>query len=199
MQIYSVSDKGTLTKVKKANFSDKREFIIDDFKTLYVWFGLKVPESKKALTTQKVNKINDKRSSPATIQYLDQDQEYGAFLAMMDFLKKGPQPGESGERRTELELEIEDTMELIEAGLDPDLEAKITLAAYKLAQEKKSYDELCRILAETQLSLIKVKGKPTEKEITKKAKEIHQSSSTYEELCWLIAELRKLTEQKAFS
>ena len=63
MQIYSVSDKGTLTKVKKANFADNRVFIIDDFKTLYVWFGLKVPESKKALTTRKVNKINDKRVS----------------------------------------------------------------------------------------------------------------------------------------
>ena len=199
MQIYSVSDKGTLTKVKKANFAENRVFIIDDFKTLYVWFGIKVPESKKALTTQKVNKINDKRSSPATIQYLDQDQEYGAFLAMMDFLKKRTRQEESGERRSELELEIEDTMELIEAGLDPDLEAEITLAAYTLAQEKKPYEELCRLLAETQLSLIIIKGKPSEKDITKKAKEIHQSSSTYEELCWLIAELRKLKEQEAFS
>ncbi|MHA1254288.1 MAG: hypothetical protein ACTSPS_01690 [Promethearchaeota archaeon] len=147
MQIYSVSDKGTLTKVKKANFDEKRVFIIDDFKTLYVWFGKKVPESKKALTTQKVNKINDKRSTPAAIQYINQDQEYGAFLAMKDFLKTGQQQEESGERRSELELEIEDTMELIEAGLDPDLEAEITLEAYKLAQEKKSYEELCRILA----------------------------------------------------
>ncbi len=199
MQIYSVSDKGTLTKVKKANFDEKRVFIIDDFKTLYVWFGLKVPESKKALTTQKVNKINDKRSNPVAIQYLDQDQEYGAFLAMMDFLKKGTQQEESGERRSELEFEIEDTMELIEAGLDPDLEAEITLEAYKLAQEKKSYEELCRILAETQLSLIKIKSKPSDKEIAKKATEIHNSSSTYEELCWLIAELRKLKEQEVFS
>ena len=199
MQIYSVSDKGTLTKVKKANFDEKRVFIIDDFKTLYVWFGKKVPESKKALTTQKVNKINDKRSTPAAIQYVNQDQEYGAFLAMKDFLKTGQQQEESGERRSELELEIEDTMELIEAGLDPDLEAEITLDAYKLAQEKKSYEELCRILAETQLSLIQIKSKPSEKEIAKKATEIHNSSSTYEELCWLIAELSKLKEKEAFS
>ncbi|MHA1468429.1 MAG: hypothetical protein ACTSP6_10195 [Promethearchaeota archaeon] len=199
MQIYSVSDKGTLTKVKKANFDEKRVFIIDDFKTLYVWFGKKVPESKKALTTQKVNKINDKRSTPAAIQYINQDQEYGAFLAMKDFLKTGQQQEESGERRSELELEIEDTMELIEAGLDPDLEAEITLEAYKLAQEKKSYEELCRILAETQLSLIQIKSKPSEKEIAKKATEIHNSSSTYEELCWLIAELSKLKEKEAFS
>lgn len=199
MQIYSVSDKGTLTKVKKAIFAEKRVFIIDDFKTLYVWFGLKVPESKKALTTQKVNKINDKRSTPATIQYVNQDQEYGAFLAMMDFLTKSAHQEESGERRSELELEIEDTMELIEAGLDPDLEAEITLEAYKLAQEKKSYEELCRILAKTQLSLMKIKSKPSEKEIAKKATEIHNSSSTYEELCWLIAELSKLKEKEAFS
>jgi len=199
MQIYSVSDKGTLTKVKKANFAKNRVFIIDDFKTLYVWFGLKVLESKKTLTTQKVNKINDKRSTPATIQYLNQDQEYGAFLAMIDFLKKGPHQEETVERRSELEFEIEDTMELIEAGLDPDFEAEITLAAYKLAQEKKSYDDLCRILAETQLSLIKFKSKPSEKDITKKATEIHNSSSTYEELCWLIAELSKLKEKEAFS
>ncbi len=199
MQIYSVSDKGTLTKVKKANFANNRVFIIDDFKTLYVWFGLKVPESKKALTTRKVNKINDKRSTPATIQYVTQNQEYGAFLAMMEFLTKSAHQEESEERRSELELEIEDTMELIEAGLDPDLEAEITLEAYKVAQEKKSYEELCRILAETQLSLIKIKSKPSEKEIAKKTTEIHNSSSTYEELCWLIAELSKLKEKEAFS
>ncbi len=117
---------------------------------------------------------------------------------MMEFLTKSAHQEESEERRSELELEIEDTMELIEAGLDPDLEAEITLEAYKVAQEKKSYEELCKILAETQLSLIKIRSKPSEKEIAKKATEIHNSSSTYEELCWLIAELRKLKEQEAF-
>ena len=74
MQIYSVSDKGTLTKVKKANFAENRVFIIDDFKTLYVWFGIEVPESKKTLTTQKVNKINDKRKNEHRINLKNNDK-----------------------------------------------------------------------------------------------------------------------------
>jgi len=199
MQIFSLSDKGKLTKVKKANFAEKRVFIIDDYKTLYLWFGVKVSKKRKDLALKKINNIKDKRENPPLIQILNQNKEYGAFLAMMEILKKGLPQNEVIDRRPELELEIEDTVELIEAGLDPDLEAEINMTAFNLSQEKKTYEDLCEILAEIQLSLLNPKGKPSQEQIKKKTKEIYESSSTYEELCWLIAELSKLKENKALS
>ena len=60
----------------------------------------------------------------------------------------------------------------------------------------KSYEELCKILAELQISVTKEKGKPTVKEIKKKQEEIFKSSSTYEEICWLISQMRLIKEKK---
>jgi len=118
---------------------------------------------------------------------------------MMDILKKGIKQNIPSKKRPELNIEIEDTMELIDAGLDPDLEAEITVAAHNLSQQKKTYEELCEELARTQLIILKGKGKASEAEIKKKTKAIYKSSSTYEEICWLLAELRILVEKKAIN
>ncbi|MFX0071209.1 MAG: hypothetical protein ACFFAO_08980, partial [Candidatus Hermodarchaeota archaeon] len=123
-------------------------------------------------------------------------KEYGSFLAVKDILLNGAATDHSIDRRPELEIEYEDTLELIEAGIDPDLEGEITIAAHNLSEEKKSYRELCRILAEKQFILLKGNKKPSEQELTKKTDEIFKSSSTYEELCWLIAELDILIKNK---
>ena len=116
-----------------------------------------------------------------------------SFLAIKDILKKGLKVGEDFEKRPELKIRFNDTQELIEAGIDPDFEGEITIAAHNLAQEDHSYEDLCRKLAEIQIKMIQ--GKASEKEIRKKTDEIYKSSSTYEELCWLIAELSKLLER----
>lgn len=118
-------------------------------------------------------------------------------MAIMDVLKKGIKPDDSVERRAELKIKYKNTVELIEAGIDVDLEGEITIEAHKLSREKKSYEDLCRLLAEIQLNLLKERGKATKKEIEKKAEEIHESSSTYEELCWLIAELKLLAKKRS--
>ena len=108
----------------------------------------------------------------------------------MDMLKEGISGDSEILRRPELEIEVDDTLELIEAGLEPDFEAKITLEAYNLAKEKKSYQDLCEMLAEIQLRMMK--GKFTPAQVKKKAAEIFKSSSTYDELCWLIAQMKNL-------
>ena len=128
------------------------------------------------------------------IQKIDQDQEYGSFLAIKDILKKGI-TSDNNERRPELKIKFEKTIELIEAGLDPDFEAEITLSAHELAEKNYSYDDLARSLAILQMSFLK--GKASENEIQAKTEEIIKSSSTYEELCWLIAEMSKLLIKKS--
>ncbi|MFX1260389.1 MAG: hypothetical protein ACFFAN_21265 [Promethearchaeota archaeon] len=198
MKLYSVSESGTLRKITRLNFAENSVYLVDDYKNIYLWFGQKASKKKKDLSVKKANALNRERKPPANIQILNQNKEFGAFLAIMAVLKKGLKRNVPMERRTELDFEIEDTMELIDAGLDPDLEAEITIAAYNLSQEKKSYDELCRKLAETQLAILKDKNKILEKDIKKKVEEIHKSSSTYEEICWLIAELNTLIKKQSF-
>jgi bifunctional DNA-binding transcriptional regulator/antitoxin component of YhaV-PrlF toxin-antitoxin module len=199
MLLYSVSENGALRKATKVDFAENKVYLIDDFKTIYIWFGQKASKKKKDLSVKKANNLNKKRNSTANIQIINQNQEFGAFLAIKDVLKKGLKQNIPIKRRQELKLEIEDTLELIETGLEPDLEAELTVAAYNIAQEKKSYRELCRNLAELQLTLMKGKGKTSEKEIKRKEDEIFLSSSTYDELCWLIAELKILLERKSFN
>jgi len=198
MQLYSVSENGALRKIIKVDFAENKVYLIDDLKTIYLWVGLKASKKKKNFGIKKANILNDKRKNNVKIQIINQNKEFGAFLAMIDILRKGIKQNIPIKKRPELSIEIEDTMELIDAGLDPDLEAEITVAAYNISQENKTYDELCREIAETQLIILKGKVKVSEVEIKKKTKEIYKSSSTYEEICWLLAELKILVEKNSF-
>ncbi len=197
-QFYSVAENGSLRKVNKIDFRDNKVFLINDIKTMYLWFGQKASKKKQDLSVKKANILNQKRKKPAKIQIIRQNKEFGSFLAMMDSLKNGLNEKKTIERRPELKIKIKSTLELIEAGLDPDLEAEITIAAHELMQQKKSYEELCRILAEIQLSILKGKKKHIEKDINNIIDEIQRSSSTYDELCWLIVELSLLKDKKSF-
>jgi len=194
--VYSVYENGAMRKVSKVDFSNTKVYLIDDFKTIYLWYGSNSSKRKRDFSKKRANSINNKRKTTAKIQIINQDKEFGAFLAIMDLLKKGLGEDASLEKREELELEIEDTLELIESGLEMDLEAEITLAAHKLSNEKVSYEDLSRRLAKLQLTLLKVNKEPSEKEINKKTEDILKSSSTYEELCWIVSELEILKEKK---
>ena len=194
MQLYLVTESGSLSKINKVDFNENKVFLIDDFKTLYLWLGGKISEKKKDLSLKRTEKLKIQRKKTPELIILNQNQEYGSFLAIMDLLKKGLKADDSLERRPELKIRFNDTQELIEAGIDPDFESEITVAAHNLAQENHPYEDLCRKLAELQMNFIKEKA--SEKEIKKKTEDIYKSSSTYEELCWLIAELSKLLEKK---
>jgi hypothetical protein len=196
MQLYTIYENGALRKVKNLNFKEDKAYLIDDTKIIYLWLGSKISKKKRDFAIKKANIINNKRDNKAKIEILVQNEEYGPFLALMDLFKKGVDKDYSIEKRPELKLEIDDTKELIQAGLDLDFEAEITLKAYEISQQKKSYKDLCKELAKIQLTLSKEKGKISEQVINRKAEEIFKSSSTYEEICWLIAELSLLLTKK---
>lgn len=196
MILYQIYENGILRKISKVDFSNTKVYLIDDFKTIYLWYGSNSSKRKRDFSKKRANSLNNKRKTIAKIQIINQDKEFGAFLAIMDLLKKGLGEDASLEKREELELDIEDTLELIESGLEMDLESEITLAAHKLSNEKVSYEDLSRRLAELQLTILKVNKEPSEKEINKKTKDILKSSSTYEELCWIVSELEILKEKK---
>jgi hypothetical protein len=191
-----VSENGSLRRVKKVDFAANKVFLIDDDKTIFLWQGQKASTKKKDLSKKKAETVSKKKEDPAKIHIIEQGKEYGAFLPIMKELKKGFGQVSPIERRDELQIQYEDTIDLIEAGLTPDLEAVITVNAHKIAGEGKCYEDLCELLAELQLSLAMEKGKPLVKDIKKKADDIFKSSSTYEEICWLISSLRLLKKKR---
>lgn len=194
MILYSVYENGVLRKIRKIDFHDAKVYLIDDIKTIYLWFGSQSSKRKRNFGVKRASDLNNKRKTSAKVQINYQNKEYGAFLAIMELLKKDLNEDLQIKKREELELEIEDTLELLETGLEMDLEAEITLAAHKLSQEENSYEDLARRLAEIQLILLK--KKPLEKEIKDKTEEILSSSSTFDELCWLVSELEILIKKK---
>jgi len=162
---------------------------------MYLWFGSNITKKRKDVTIKKAKLINTKKEIAANIQIINQNKEYGSFLAIKEALMKGEIKKQNLERRPELEIQFEETMELIDAGITPDLEAEITLAAHKLSKKKISYKNLCQLLAEMQLDLIKGPNKASMSDIQKKTNEIFESSSTYEEICWLIAQLNVIADK----
>jgi hypothetical protein len=196
MKLYSVYENGVLKKINRIDFNDKKVYLIDDYKVFYLWFGSNSSDKKQRFGKRRAKDLNNKRKSPAKIQIINQNKEFGAFLTIMDILKKGLKEEISREKRDELVFELEDTLELIDAGLELDLEAEITLKANKLSQEGISYEDLSRQLAESQLILLKGKDKPLANEIKKKTEEILKSSITYEELCWFISQIEILIEKQ---
>ena len=197
MKLYSVGIRGGLKKINKADFQGDEVYLIDDSKTMYLWFGSNITRKRRDLSIDKTKLRNKKNENAVNIQIIIQNKEYGAFIAIKDALMKGKIRKQDLERRPELEIRFEETLELIEAGISPDLEAEITLAAHKLSKKNISYKNLCQLLAEMQLDLNKGPNKASKNEIQKKTQEIFKSSSTYEEICWLIAQLKAIADKSS--
>lgn len=196
MKLYSVYENGILKKINRVGFDERKVYLIDDYKVFYLWFGSNSSEKKKEFGKKRAKDLNNKRKTPAKIQIINQNKEFGAFLTIMDILKEGLQKEISKEKSDELVFELEDTLELMDAGLELDLEAEITLKAHKLSQEGISYEDLSKRLAKLQLILLKGKTKPLVGEVKKKTEDILKSSTTFDELTWLVSELEILIKKK---
>ena len=197
MKLYIVGVRGGLKKTNKADFQEDEVYLIDDSKTMYLWFGSNITKKRRDLSIDKTKLRNEKNENTANIQIITQNKEYGAFIPIKEALKKGEIKKQNLTRRPELEIQFEETLELIEAGISPDLEAEITLAAHKLSKKKISYKNLCQLLAEMQMDFIKGPNKTNKSEILKKTQEIFESSSTYEEICWLITQLNVIANKRS--
>ncbi|MHA1671785.1 MAG: hypothetical protein ACTSV5_14605 [Promethearchaeota archaeon] len=196
MQLYSVAENGACHKIKKIDFNPTKVYLIDDIKILYIWIGNKSSNKKVEYSNKRANDLNKKREKDAKIVIEYQGKEFGSFLAIMELFKKGEFHEKIEERRPELKINYKDTLDLLEAGIEPDFEGEVTLASHNLIEKGHSYGTLCEKLAKIQLQMLKGKGKITTKELNLKSNEILKSSSTYEELCWLISELTALLEKK---
>ena len=198
MRFYNVGENGVLYEKKKLNFNKSKVFLIDDIKNIYIWIGNEASDKKERFGQRRANDLNEEREKPSIISIIHQGEEYGPFLAIMELLKHGMKENKDEFKRPELKIHYEDTLELVEAGIEPDFEGEITLAAQAEKLKNLSYEELCTKLAKIQLKILKGNAKITKNEIEEKSRDILKSSSTYDELCWLIAELTGLSKKKAF-
>ncbi|MHA1191294.1 MAG: hypothetical protein ACTSP9_03240 [Promethearchaeota archaeon] len=139
MQLYSVAENGALRKIKKIDFNATKVYLIDDIKTFYIWIGNKSSNKKVEYSNKRANDLNKKR-----------DKKHKGELHET---KEG--------RRPELKIKYKDTLDLLEAGIEPDFEGEVTLACHNLIEEGHSYETLCEKLAKIQLKMLKGKGKIT--------------------------------------
>ncbi|MFX1273603.1 MAG: hypothetical protein ACFFBP_11545 [Promethearchaeota archaeon] len=224
MKLYKISEEGTLNEVNKLDFIEDDVYIVDDDKTIYIWVGLKVPQSLKDTTASTARQLDKERGGASKILIMKQNREYGSFLAIMSQLKKGLKAGIDVERRPELELEPPDVIKWLnqlkkyrkiapelkyavfregypvieeeEVQEELNFEEQVRVAAYYLSKEDYTYDELCWMLAERIMK--QMTRLASIEDIRLKAEEVFRSSSTYDELCWLIGELDILNKFNFF-
>ncbi len=200
MNLYSIDDKGNLVELDNLEFDDHHVYLIDDMekKTLYIWVGIEVPQYKKDLTAAWARRFDSDRGGACKILIMMQKREYGAFLSMMDELKKGLIPGISTERRPELVLEapteepsvtteeeiVDVKEEIVESG---------TVAWLKqLLEHRKPYVE--EITEEPTPPMIESEDLEIEEEIgldsqiREGAYYLSLKKYSYNDLCWLLAE-----------
>lgn len=200
MNLYSIDDKGNLIELDKLEFDDHHVYLIDDIekKTLYIWVGIEVPQYKKDLTAAWARRFDSDRGGACKILIMMQKREYGAFLSMMNELKKGLIPGKSAERRPELVLKApveepsitneEENIDIKEEIVQPGTVAWLK----QLSEHRKPYVE--EIVEETTPSTTDSKGLLFEQEIGLES-QIREAAYflslkrySYNDLCWLLAE-----------
>ena len=108
MILYSVYENGALRRVKKVDFTNTKVYLVEDFKTIYLWFGSNSSKRKREFGKKKADGLNSKRDIPAKIHIINENKEFGAFLAIKALLKKGFGENFPTEKRDELEVSIKE-------------------------------------------------------------------------------------------
>ncbi len=191
MQFYNINEKGDISKVNTLDMGKNDVHLVDDEKTIFLWFGQKVQQNRKDMATKRANELNSKKSVKAKIVAVVQNQESAAFKATIDKSKV-----ESVPAKTKVSSKIEATLATIQR--TPELEDKIKESAYLLSEKGLSYDDLCWIHAEDLLKIQMGTQKVPKSEVEKKAAEVNELHLTLEDLHYRIAELKVLIEKKVF-
>lgn len=198
MRLYKMY-KGELNEINKLDFIDSDVYIVDDEKTIYIWVGNDVPQNLKDTTANIARSLDKDRGGAAKILIMKQKREYGSFLAMMDDLKRGLIPGNTIERRPELDLKLEDLKEKASAEKEVDPEVIKWLNQQKKHGKVDPEEMYLDVIAETVESEIETSSKiPQIQELPESfimedqvkigAYFLSREGYDYNELCWILAE-----------
>ncbi|MEJ2248536.1 MAG: hypothetical protein P8Y97_02610 [Candidatus Lokiarchaeota archaeon] len=221
MKLFSVTNKGVLNTLEKLDFHNEDLYIVNDAEKniIYLWNGSDVNQERRSYAADSARKIDKSQGGSCKILVMEQNEEYGSFLAIMEDLRKGLLPGISMERRPELILSS--TNDGNQKDIDPTsrilnwwkqfnemlgkstkrLISEQTRSGEEMPDLETQIKEAAYFLSKENYSyselcwflaekILNINMKmPSLDDIKKKAEDIYKSSSTYDELCWLNAEL----------
>jgi len=193
MKFYNISDKGELIQINKLEFKESDVYLVEDEekKIDYIWVGHSVSEMKKKIIGDVARKIEKEQTGQARIQIMNQNREYGSFLAMMTDLQKGLRPGISVERRPEFLIEqpIKRTTS-IRAEISSTLkQPSIEYNLIKWLEQLKKYRKADREIKEEEPKEFEEEAEiDLESQIREVAYFLSLANYSYNDLCWFLAE-----------
>ncbi|MGV9204714.1 MAG: hypothetical protein ACOC44_11940 [Promethearchaeia archaeon] len=153
MQLFKINKKGVLSELNKLDFIENDAYIIDDNSTIYLWFGNGINKKQKDKAIQKARELNKSRNGSAKLLSMQEDKEYGSFMAMMDDLQKGVKEGdiprrpefklkekkeekEKEQKKVKEEIKPEKTEELVEEPAKEEIKPEKTEELVEEAEKK---------------------------------------------------------------
>ncbi len=224
MKLFKLDDKGKLIKVEKIDFDSKEIYVVDEQDLLNVWIGCETTLIRRKAMDKLKNNIEKKRGNEIKILLMEENKEYGSFLAIMDDLKQGNTTPRILEERTELKLEkpkedrwmehIEkyrecspDKQEFIQKRADEQFSNCGTIKKNISKELKAKVSIIAYYISQEKYEyselcwmlaerLMRQQPRATIEEIRLKSEQIFKSSITYDEVCWLIAQMDVLGKEK---
>ena len=126
-------------------------------------------------------KEENKEEVPNVVKWLNQLKKYRKPAPEKAIIPPYTEAPLTKETIEEKKVEIEEP--------DDEFKELVEKEAYFISLNQLSYDELCWLLSERELSLNKGYENVTEDGIRKLAGEIYAQGLSYDELCWLNAEM----------
>ncbi|MFX0070653.1 MAG: hypothetical protein ACFFAO_06140 [Candidatus Hermodarchaeota archaeon] len=189
MFLYAISNEGDLIKVNKIDFQENEAYIVFDKYTIYVWLGLNVSQKKRMNAISLARKLNAEKEEAAKLLLMDQNREYGAFLAMMEQLRQGLDSNGTIEQRPELVLDIPIMNdESIQENQENEIELRIQKWLEQLKKHRKTEPDKILISNKEEEDL--------ESQIEVAAFYLSLKSFSYSDLCWILAEKELLIQSK---
>jgi len=195
LKFYKISAKGNLDEVNNLSFEDDAIYLVDDEKTLYIWFGTEVSQNLKDISIKQARILNKERGGAAKLLLMTQNREYGSFKAMMADLKEGLKVGEDVERRPELDMKVPEVVkeekgeEITKALSDP-----VGWFVQNVEHRKEAIIEAAEVQLETEEQLEMEEQLEIEEKLEIEEEPIQEDPSKVDKWVFQLDERRKVGE-----
>ncbi|MHA1724449.1 MAG: hypothetical protein ACTSXH_06355 [Promethearchaeota archaeon] len=225
MRLFKLGDKKELIEINKIPFDSGEIYVVDDDDDIVnIWIGSKSTSEKRDFAKKYKEKLEQERGKEIRILIMEENQEYGTFLAIMDDLKGDNAVIRISQKLKEFKLKKPETIKWME-----EIEKYREWSSYKKEEIQKRAEEQFSQFGEmndeltenlkTKISIVAyyiaqekyeyselcwmlaeriVRQQPMAsiENIRLKSDEIFKSSTSYDELCWLIAQMDVLGKAK---
>lgn len=204
MKLYLITKNGDRESLKKLDFNADDLYLVHDSEknVIYLWIGKYANQERINTAVEISRKINKKGNDSCKILVIEQENEYGSFLAIMDDLKRGLLPGISVERRPEFKLDDKEQVDFFPKESEEILVEKSRNFQDKITERILSWwNQINLQLGETKSSELLKKDSTKkhseaskseefglESKIRKAAYFISLENYSYNDLCWFLAE-----------